>query len=146
MQEIRSSGHEIGGHTHSHPNLKQLTQAQVRAELEQMQLAVDKALEQPCPVKYQRPPYGEYPDWMERDEDLYLALWTLDSEDWTRPEAKKICQRVVQRAKDGDVIVLHDDNPETVRAVEQIIPALRRKGFVFATLSQMEAAGYPVSR
>lgn len=82
---------------------------------------------------------------MEAAEDLNLALWTLDSRDWHKPEAEAIYQRVVSEAKDGDVIIFHDNNPETVKAVERIIPELRRRGFAFATLSQMEAAGYHVT-
>lgn len=145
VKEMLSSGHEIGGHTNSHANLNQLTETQARAELENMQAALDKALGQRMLVKYQRPPYGEYPAWMEEAKDLKLALWTLDGQDWQDPQADVICERVVQAAKDGDVIVLHDNNLETVRAVERIIPALRERGFAFATLSQMEAAGYDVA-
>lgn len=145
VKEMLSSGHEIGGHTDSHANLNQLTEAQVRAELERMQAALDKALGRRMPVKYQRPPYGEYPAWMEEMAGLKLVLWTLDTRDWQEPQADVIYERVVQAARDGDVIVLHDNNPETVRAVERIIPALREKGFAFATLSQMEAAGYDVT-
>lgn len=145
VQELVSSGHEIGGHTDSHPNLNQLTESQGRAELERMQAALDKALGKRFPVNYQRPPYGEYPAWMEQDGKLQLALWTLDGQDWENPQAEEICRRVVQAAKDGDVIVLHDNNPQTVQAVKQIISALRQRGFVFATLSQMERAGYDVT-
>lgn len=145
VKEMLSSGHEIGGHTDSHANLNQLTEAQVRAELERMQAALDKALGRRMPVKYQRPPYGEYPAWMEEMAGLKLVLGTLDTRDWQEPQADVIYERVVQAARDGDVIVLHDNNPETVRAVERIIPALREKGFAFANLSQMEAAGYDVT-
>lgn len=145
VKEMAASGHEIGSHTNGHHNLHRLTEAQARIDLEQMQAALDKALGRAYPVKYLRPPYGEYPAWMETAEDMSLALWTLDAEDWQAPDADAIYRRVVEQAKDGDVIVLHDNNPETVKAVKRIIPELRRRGFAFATLSQMEAAGYHVT-
>lgn len=145
VREMAASGHQIGSHTSSHSNLNQLTEARARLELEQMQAALDKALGQEYPVEYLRPPYGEYPTWMETAEDLKLALWTLDGEDWQTPDADSIYRRVVEQAGDGDVIVLHDNNPETVKAVERIIPELRQRGFAFATLGQMEAAGYDVT-
>lgn len=145
VKEMAASGHEIGSHTNSHTNLNLLTQAQAREDLEQMQKELDKALGWHAEVKYLRPPYGEYPDWMETAGDLNLALWTLDSLDWQTPKADAIYQQILSKAKDGDVIVLHDNNPETVEAVERIIPELRRRGFAFATLSQMEAAGYDVT-
>lgn len=145
VQEMAASGHEIGSHTSSHHDLTRLSEAETRLDLERMEAALDKVLGRQAAVKYLRPPYGEYPAWMETAEDLSLTLWTLDAKDWQDPDADAICRWIVSNAKDGDVIVFHDNNPETVKAVKRIIPELRRRGFAFATLSQMEAAGYHVT-
>ena len=41
-------------------------------------------------------------------------------------------------AQDGETIVFHDDNGETVEALDKIISELKAKGIQFVTVSQME--------
>ncbi len=145
LREIADSGHEIGSHTNTHVKLTQITEGQARVEMEAVASKIRQTLDGYEP-RFVRPPYGEYPQWMEEAPDLELALWTMDSGDWLHPNADLIVERVLSLAKDGDVVVLHDDNPATVEAVARIIPALKEKGFRFATLRQMEQAGYTVTR
>lgn len=60
-----------------------------------------------------------------------MMLWTLDSGDWKSPNAQDIFDTVMCSVQDGDIIIFHDDNAETVKALELLIPALREKGFQF---------------
>ncbi len=65
-------------------------------------------------------------------------LWTIDSGDWENPDAEIIYTTVVGSVKDGDIIVFHDDNAETVKALEKIIVELKAREFQFATVSQIK--------
>lgn len=66
-----------------------------------------------------------------------LVLWSIDSGDWDEPDADAIYTEVVAHVQNGDIIVFHDDNPQTVKALERILMDLKEKGFGFLTVSQM---------
>ena len=88
-------------------------------------------------IKYIRPPYGRYTEDVETAISLPLMLWTIDSGDWEKPNAEDIYKTVVNQVQDGDIIVFHDDNAQTVKALEKIILELQTRGFQFVTVSQL---------
>ena len=57
-------------------------------------------------------------------------LWSLDPQDW-RPglDAGYVRDSVVDRAQNGDVILLHFERRSTVDALPSIIDGLRARGF-----------------
>lgn len=136
IKEMAASGHEIGNHTFSHPDLTTLNVLQIQKEIHQTEEELKKILPD-YTMGYVRPPYGRYNEKVEQAIDLPLMLWTIDSGDWENPDAEKIYNHVVSSVKDGDVIVFHDDNPETGKALEKIIAELKSRGFQFGTVSQL---------
>ena len=136
IEEMAASGHEIGNHTFSHPDLTTLNASQIRQEIRQTEEELRKILPD-YTIKYARPPYGRYNEAVEQAVGQPLMLWTIDSGDWDDPVAESIYTTVVSNIQDGDIIVFHDDNPETVKALESIIIELKSRGFQFVTVSQM---------
>lgn len=137
IQEMASCGHEIESHTFSHPDLTTLNPQQIRWEIYQMEKELKKILPNYA-VCYVRPPYGRYSEKVRNAIDLPLMLWTIDSGDWENPDADKIYTTVVSNIKDGDIIIFHDDNAETVKALQRIIVELKARDFRFLTVSQMD--------
>ncbi len=136
IKEMADSGHEIESHTFSHPDLTTLNTQQIQQEIHQTEEGLKKILPN-YTIQYLRPPYGRYTETVEKATDLPLMLWTIDSWDWEKPDADKIYNTVVSVIKDGDIIVFHDDNPETVKALRKIIAELKVRNFQFLTVSQM---------
>ena len=136
IREMAASGHEIGNHTFSHPDLTQLDSRTIQWEIQQTEEKLKEILPD-YPMKYVRPPYGRYTEDVQNAIGLPLVLWTIDSGDWEAPHAGYIYTAVVSRIQDGDIIVFHDDNAETVKALEKIILELKKRGFQFATVSQL---------
>lgn len=66
-----------------------------------------------------------------------MALWTVDSGDWEVPDVDSIYLAAITDIKDNDVIIFHDNNRQTVRALDDILTGLEQKGFQFVTLSQL---------
>lgn len=89
------------------------------------------------PMKYVRPPYGRYTEDVQKAIGLPLVLWTIDSGDWEAPNAENIYTALIGKIQNGDIIVFHDDNAQTVKALEKIILELKKRGFQFATVSQL---------
>ena len=68
----------------------------------------------------------------ESDEMGYtVVLEKIDPQDWSRPGADVILQRVKEQRKEGSIILLHDaggDRSQTVEALPKIIDWLHARG------------------
>jgi peptidoglycan-N-acetylglucosamine deacetylase len=132
-------GFEIGDHTWDHQELKNESRAFDLAEIDRCQTQL-QGLTGHRPL-FVRPPSGH---WDRTGLDaisarrLVMALWSLHGHD-TGPgtHAGTIARGVLDSASGGDVILLHETNPETVKALPAIIEGLRAKGLTPVTLSEL---------
>jgi len=72
--------------------------------------------------------------------DLRIALWTLDSTDWTKPGVAKIVKRVLERAQPGAIVLMHDgggDRSQTIAALPLILQGLAARGYKMVTMSEL---------
>jgi chitooligosaccharide deacetylase len=81
----------------------------------------------------------------EIDYTLVGWSWMMWDFNWWRPRtANATVGRILARVHSGDIVVMHDgdesaprrDQRQTVDAAATLIPALRSRGFVFATVCQ----------
>lgn len=136
IREMAASGHEIGNHTFSHPDLTKLDSRTIQWEIQRTEEKLKEILPGD-PMKYVRPPYGRYTEDVQKAIGLPLVLWTIDSGDWEAPNAENIYTALISKIQNGDIIVFHDDNAQTVKALERIILELKKRDFQFATVSQL---------
>lgn len=68
---------------------------------------------------------------------LKVVLWSLDAKDKEQKSAAAVEKAVVDRAKPGDVVLLHDGLAQTAAALPTILQALLTTGYEMLTLSQM---------
>lgn len=66
-------------------------------------------------------PYGVYNGTVEERAKLPLIQWDVDSRDWENRNAAILAKSVIQKAKPGSIILLHDLHPWSVDAVPSII-------------------------
>jgi len=169
VRRILDEGHEIGNHTYYHPNLAECGPEHIRLELNATQLLIETITGRGTTLF--RPPYqaDTNPSQLSElaplqiAEDLnYLAVMaSIDPQDWARPGADVIFQRVKQQRKDGSIILLHDaggDRSETLEALPQILDWLHTRGDKVVPLSTLlgttrdalmpplEQRGQPLSR
>jgi len=71
-----------------------------------------------------------------KKQGMSLYYWTIDTEDWKYKNAKKVLKEAM-KAKDGDIILMHDIYPSTAKAVKKLIPKLLKKGYQFVTVSEL---------
>ena len=73
----------------------------------------------------------------------YLVImwsWHQDTRDWSDPGARKIVNKVVQNARNGDIVLFHDfggKRQQTVDALREILPELKKRGYRFVTVSEL---------
>ncbi|HVW47316.1 MAG TPA: polysaccharide deacetylase family protein [Solirubrobacterales bacterium] len=134
MREILAAGDEIGNHSYHHPEYPGY------GELASTDRKIRQATGfEPCLF---RPPYGLIDAKVAaaaRRNGLELVLWTLESEDDRHPGVERIEDNVLDGATPGAIVLLHDGghHPQTVRAVPTIVRGLRRRGFHFATVTEL---------
>ncbi len=69
-----------------------------------------------------------------------LILWNIDTLDWKTRNAQSTIDNVMQNAKDGDIILMHDIHTESVDAAIVLIPKLIEEGYQLVTVSELAAA------
>lgn len=141
VARIATSGNEIGNHSWDHSDLTTLSDAAIRDQLERTSNAVQDATGR-RPTTF-RPPYGAVNDSVRgaaAAENLRVVMWTIDTEDWTRPGTAAIASAALSGARDGSIILMHDgggNRSQTVAAVEQVVNGLRARGLEPVPVSEM---------
>lgn len=137
-QEIFLAGHELGNHSMTHPHLTQLSAQEIREELLATQeLLLEITGEKP---RYFRPPFGDYNNQvLEVAAELgYQTIqWSIDSLDWRNPGPDFITCRILDQISPGDIILMHNNAPDTPAALKELIPALLEEGYDIVPLSQL---------
>lgn len=129
VRQIVAEGHELGSHTWDHPQLTKLTAAQITAQLDRTQAAVDAALGYPYPLKQVRPPYGAVNATVQATiaaKGASVVMWQIDSNDWRyKNNDQAILQHVLEGpnslATRGGVVLFHDIHPQTVRVLDTVL-------------------------
>jgi peptidoglycan/xylan/chitin deacetylase (PgdA/CDA1 family) len=137
VQLEHAQGHSVQNHSDTHPNLTRLTNEEIRRELQRANRSIVGA-GAPKPHAF-RPPYGITDDRVKRvgaSIGLSQIRWTEPaSADWEDPPPQEICERVMDMAAPGAVILLHDGSgANTDEALPCIIEELKAKGYGFGTL------------
>ena len=145
VERMVREGHELGNHSWSHPNLGKMSDAAVKAQLQDTHdLIVKTAGVAP---KSFRPPYGSFSprqqQWAYKEFGYKTILWGVDPFDWKKPGASVIAQRIISQTKSGDIILAHDIHKQTVDAMEETLDGLIARGFRFATVSELLAMEKP---
>jgi peptidoglycan/xylan/chitin deacetylase (PgdA/CDA1 family) len=144
LRQIVAGGHEIGSHGHSIFDLTQVSDSQVRADLETADAAISAVTGRTTRPLWS--PSAGYRDARVRSIAASLGyrpiLWTVDAADWS-PEAtpESVYSHIVNGATNGAIIVLHFDSPTTLDSTAQVLPAalegLRSAGYRLVTVTEL---------
>lgn len=134
LKRILEDGHTIGNHTFSHVQLTCISEEKAIAEINDTNQIIKEITG--IEPKYIRPPYGLYTDALQRETNLTPILWDVDPRDWSVLNTKSVVTHVIKRAKNGDIILLHDIFDTSVDAALQIIDELQKQGFEFVTVDE----------
>ena len=139
---MAKEGHEIGNHSWGHLNIKQLSEEEVREQVDQTnELVAEITGVEP---RYFRPPYGAYDDTALGRVHMPVILWSVDPEDWKDRDAEIVAERM-REANVGAIILAHDIYASTVEAVSAVLESLSARGIYFVTVSELLAPTEAVS-
>jgi peptidoglycan-N-acetylglucosamine deacetylase len=154
-REVQAAGHAIGNHTFTHPTLAVCSGERVQEELRRCAAAVEDAGVSFSTVDgaaLMRPPWGRRrPGTLRaiRSAGYAPVIWSVTGWDWRKRETAASIAERCSKAKDGDVILLHDgvhtepagDRAASVGATEKILERLTAVGYRFVTVPELMAAG-----
>ena len=137
VRMLDEEGHEIGNHAYSHPDLKQLSDAAIRKELEDTNQVIEATLDKK-PVVF-APPSGSYANNAVQIADelgMQTVLWSVDTVDWKKPAPQALTAKVLQNVHAGALILMHPTEP-TEKSLEALIRGVEKRGFQLGTVSQV---------
>ncbi len=146
LKQIASDGHTIGTHTFSHANLskRKMKGKAGRAEVEKGVSAVKFALGAP-PAPFFRFPFLQDPKEMIAyvgSRNLAIFSMDLDSFDFKHRNPKRVINSVMSKLKKKGkgIILMHDFQKATAKAMPQLLKSLKDKGYRVVHLTAKEPA------
>ncbi|MCL6560706.1 MAG: polysaccharide deacetylase family protein, partial [Firmicutes bacterium] len=130
---------EIGSHGYAHRHPDQLSVEENLAEIARAEKVIQRTVQRR--LRLFAPPFGECgPQVLEAANraGYQVILWSIDPVDWRETPASVISERVITKAHNGAIVLLHPTS-STVEALPAIIKDLAGRGFEFVTVSKLLA-------
>jgi peptidoglycan/xylan/chitin deacetylase (PgdA/CDA1 family) len=135
LKRIAADGHKLANHSYNHADLRTLSSAGIRNEILSTQAALGSKA-----TKCMRPPYGSTDSRVAgviAGLGMKQSLWHIDTNDWQRPSAASISNKVTANAFNGAVVLMHDgggDGDNTAAALRTMLPKLKSMGYQMAVM------------
>ena len=134
---IADAGHEIGNHSFTHPNMKQLSAAKINEEIRSTNEVIEAVTG--AKTKWFAPPSGYYKDEVVEiaaAHKLGTVMWSVDTIDWQKPSSEKLINRVMGKVHNGAMILMHPTESTAV-SLDQLITQIRAKDLQIGTVSDL---------
>lgn len=138
VEAISENGIEIGTHSNTHADFVKLSQAEMKLELETsinliQNITGDK-------VELFRAPYGSYNNTVISTADsmnLKTIQWDVDTLDWKGLSGTEICNRVVNKVKNGSIILCHNNSEHILDALPLVLDRLLNMGYTVTSVGDL---------
>lgn len=140
VKQMIADGHLIGNHTQNHP----LMFAALRQDTVEKEIGLcDNTLiaQTIHPGHYFRPPVGYTNPRIARAVKKFnknVIGWSLRSFDSILKEENKLLERVSSKVKPGNIVLFHDNLPQTEAILEQFIIRAKKNGIKFANTTDLK--------
>ena len=143
-KQILDDGHTIGNHTYWHPELTKKNIDSMVWEIEQNEKELERILQ--IKTNLFRAPYGALTEkQIQKLSELGYRIigWSIDTEDWRNLPAGEIKRKILNQLHPGAIVLMHSaghwtqDLSGTVQALDEIIPLLKKEGYMFVTIPEM---------
>ena len=135
VERMHREGHLIGNHTYSHIQLTKQNREQFKEELIRTNGIISGITGEE--VVFVRPPYGSWDKKFEGELNMFPVLWSIDPLDWCTKDADNVARRVLAKAKENAVILMHDEYDSSVQAAFMVVDALMKEGYEFVTVEEI---------
>lgn len=136
IRRMVQMGCDVENHTYSHPNLTQIPDSLILAEVAKTDSLIE-AYAGAKPV-YLRPPFTAHNAHVAEVVGGKIFIAGLSCQDWRAdmPVEDRVT-KTLARVEDGRILLFHDTNERTVEAMKTLIPKLKEMGYTFVTIPEL---------
>lgn len=138
VSKIYAAGHTCANHSDKHGHIDKMTADELRTDIIACNEKI-KAVTGKAPTLY-RGPYGEYDNTLLAEVErlnMYGLQWDIDSRDWQKKSVDYMVKTVTENAKNGSILLFHNDLENTPAAVNEILKILTKQGYSFVTADEL---------
>ena len=137
VQREHDEGNAVASHNWHHGNVSKSSASALRAMVDKCDKAMVAAIG--LPTRYNRVPYGLYPQMIKAKTGWPLIQWSVDTYDWRGRSTKTVLNTVREQISDGDIILCHDIKDNTPASTLAIANYLAEEGFMLLTIDELFA-------
>ena len=139
VQRWKDEGHIVGNHSYYHGfNFDWKTASAMAKEINDTNAAITSIIGK-TPRLF-RPPYGVTNPNLRtaiRKTDMVSIGWNVRSFDTTAKNHQELSNRILDKLRGGDIVLLHDSMAITREILTELIDRARQKGFIFVGLDKL---------
>ena len=140
VRAIHAAGHEIGNHGYSHRRPSEIGAVAYIEEVQRTQSLLEHSIGAPLASLF-RPPYGTM---SVRTliglvcSGFRIVHWSVDSGDSFMHDANELTGRIEKISiRAGDILLFHEDQAHTVKAMPTILRALKARFLDFSSIEAL---------
>lgn len=138
VKAINEQGVEIGTHSNTHPDFVTLSAEQMKLELTTSVDKIEKITGKK--VELFRAPYGSYNNTVintANSLNLKTIQWSVDTLDWKGLSGSQMLNRVLDKIKNGGIILCHNNSDNILDGLRLILESLTKKGYTFVSVGDL---------
>jgi peptidoglycan-N-acetylglucosamine deacetylase len=149
VRRVLAEGHELADHTWSHANVSgggSLASSQITSTANAIQTASGF---RPCAFRAPGGAVSSALTSLARGLGFTTIEWDVDTNDWQLPGTELVYSRVVDRVRNGSIVLMHDGGgprSQGLAALPRIIDTLRARGYGFVTIAQLTGSTFTYGR
>lgn len=135
LEKMKESNMEIANHTYNHLLLTKYNTEKIQEEINRTnELIYNTTGIYPTLL---RPSYGSINNKIKKISNMPIIIWDIDTLDWKYKDSKRIYNTIINKVKDGDIILMHDIYRSTLNSLDLVIPELLNKGYNIVSVSEL---------
>lgn len=139
VQQLSNAGHSIQNHSNTHPYMTKISTEKIIDELKNCNEKIAKITGKTPSLH--RFPYGDYNNktvGAVESINMYPIQWDVDSKDWMEnATVDSIINNVLNKVKNGSIILFHNDAKYTPDALPAILERLISQGYTFVLIEDL---------
>lgn len=142
VRTLVADGHLVANHTMTHTDMNLQTDEQIRKEIQDYEKLYKEVTGKDI-QPYFRFPYGKYNTHILKlvsDMGYSSVFWSTAMRDWEprKNGAEDPYNDIMNNLHDGNIILMHQGSPENIEALDRIIKAVKKAGYEFALLTDID--------
>ena len=137
VQRENDEGHAVASHNWTHSSVVSMSGTSLRAMVDKVNEQMIAAIG--IPTRYNRVPYGLYPQMIDAKVGWPLIQWSVDTYDWRGRYVSTIMKNITGQFTDGDIVLMHDIKDNTPDLVTTLVPWLQEQGYMLLTIDELFA-------